>query len=57
MIGYVADLAFYYVPDMSGIVGLNWRLVSYICLSELSISCHGIISDTGEVSIAMLHQN
>ncbi|KAI1863971.1 uncharacterized protein JN550_009250 [Neoarthrinium moseri] len=27
MVGYVADLAFYYVPDMSGIVGLNWRLM------------------------------
>lgn len=27
MIGYVADLAFYNVPDQSGIVGLNWRLM------------------------------
>ncbi|KAJ0304153.1 hypothetical protein COL516b_006043 [Colletotrichum fioriniae] len=27
MMGYVADLAFYYVPDKSGIVGLNWRLM------------------------------
>lgn len=27
MMGYVADLAFYYVPDQSGIVGLNWRLM------------------------------
>ncbi|GKT86954.1 hypothetical protein Ct61P_04804 [Colletotrichum tofieldiae] len=25
MLGYVADLAFYYVPDRGGIVGLNWR--------------------------------
>lgn len=25
--GYVADLAFYNVPDQSGIVGLNWRLM------------------------------
>lgn len=27
MMGYVADLAFYYVPDQGGIVGLNWRLM------------------------------
>ncbi|KIY63462.1 hypothetical protein CYLTODRAFT_382256 [Cylindrobasidium torrendii FP15055 ss-10] len=27
MMGYVADLAFYSVPDQSGIVGLNWRLM------------------------------
>lgn len=27
MLGYVADLAFYYVPDQSGITGLNWRLM------------------------------
>ena len=27
MIGYVADLAFYHVPDQSGITGLNWRLM------------------------------
>jgi MFS family permease len=25
MVGYAADLAFYKVPDSSGIVGLNWR--------------------------------
>lgn len=27
MMGYVADLAFYRVPDLSGIPGLNWRLM------------------------------
>lgn len=27
MVGYVADLAFYHIPDLSGIVGLNWRLM------------------------------
>lgn len=27
MLGYVADIAFYNVPDQSGIVGLNWRLM------------------------------
>ncbi|KAF4877176.1 putative polyol transporter 2 [Colletotrichum siamense] len=26
-LGYVADLALYYVPDSSGITGLNWRLM------------------------------
>ncbi len=25
--GYVADLAFYKVPDTKGVVGLNWRLM------------------------------
>lgn len=27
MLGYAADLAFYKVPDSSGIVGLNWRIM------------------------------
>lgn len=27
MIGYVADLAFYGVPDTPGVTGLNWRLM------------------------------
>lgn len=27
MLGYVADLAFYHVPDPPGITGLNWRLM------------------------------
>jgi hypothetical protein len=27
LLGYVADLAFYEVPDRSGIIGLNWRLM------------------------------
>jgi hypothetical protein len=27
MVGYIADLAFYFLPDMSGIIGLNWRLM------------------------------
>lgn len=27
MLGYVADLAFYAVPDKPGITGLNWRLM------------------------------
>lgn len=27
MVGYAADLAFYYVPDHPGVTGLNWRLM------------------------------
>ncbi|KAK7205348.1 MFS sugar transporter [Myxozyma melibiosi] len=27
MLGYVADVAFYYVPDKHNITGLNWRLM------------------------------
>ena len=27
MLGYVSDLAFYKVPDSSGIIGLNWRII------------------------------
>ena len=27
MFGYVADLAFYHVPDKPGITGLHWRLM------------------------------
>ncbi|KAL1742659.1 hypothetical protein HDZ31DRAFT_65768 [Schizophyllum fasciatum] len=37
MIGYVADLAFYYVPD-HGIQGLNWRLMlGSACLPPLIV--------------------
>lgn len=43
MMGYVFDLAFYYVPDRSGIEGLNWRLMLgsalipalFVCLQVL----------------------
>lgn len=27
MLGYVADLIFYHVPDTPNITGLNWRLM------------------------------
>ncbi|KAK9461966.1 uncharacterized protein V1516DRAFT_673407 [Lipomyces oligophaga] len=27
MVGYIADVAFYYVPDKHNITGLNWRLM------------------------------
>lgn len=27
MLGYVADLIFYHVPDKHNITGLNWRLM------------------------------
>jgi hypothetical protein len=33
MLGFVADLAFYHVPDKSGIIGLNWRLMMGMSLS------------------------
>ncbi|KAK9417522.1 putative Major facilitator superfamily (MFS) profile domain-containing protein [Seiridium unicorne] len=39
MIGYVADLAFYYVPDMSGIIGLNWRLMMGSAMIPAVIVC------------------
>jgi hypothetical protein len=28
MVGYAADLAFYYVPDKPGVTGLNCKLMS-----------------------------
>ena len=27
MLGYAADLAFFYVPDTAGVTGLNWRIM------------------------------
>jgi MFS family permease len=27
MMGYIADIALYYVPDTSAVTGLNWRLM------------------------------
>ncbi|KAH8677374.1 hypothetical protein BX600DRAFT_408732 [Xylariales sp. PMI_506] len=39
MIGYVADLAFYFVPDMSGIIGLNWRLMMGSAMLPAVIVC------------------
>ena len=39
MIGYVADLAFYFVPDQSGIIGLNWRLMMGSAMLPAVIVC------------------
>lgn len=38
-VGYAADLAFYQVPDSSGIVGLNWRLMLASALLPAVIVC------------------
>lgn len=39
MLGYVADLAFYYVPDRSGITGLNWRLMMASAMLPAIVVC------------------
>ncbi|KAI9690870.1 MAG: hypothetical protein M1822_008489 [Bathelium mastoideum] len=39
MLGYVADLAFYYVPDQSGITGLNWRLMMGSAMLPAIVVC------------------
>ncbi|KAI1766560.1 hypothetical protein GGR53DRAFT_200578 [Hypoxylon sp. FL1150] len=39
MIGYVMDLAFYEVPDLSGIIGLNWRLMMGSALIPAVLVC------------------
>lgn len=39
-VGYAADLAFYHVPDSSGITGLNWRLMmGSACLPAIIVVC------------------
>lgn len=39
MVGYIADLAFYFVPDRSGIVGLNWRLMMGSAMIPAVVVC------------------
>lgn len=39
MFGYAADLAFFKVPDQSGIVGLNWRLMMGSAMFPAVIVC------------------
>ncbi|KAK8130245.1 hypothetical protein PG999_002625 [Apiospora kogelbergensis] len=39
MVGYVADLAFFFVPDKSGISGLNWRLMMGSAMIPAVIVC------------------
>jgi sugar porter (SP) family MFS transporter len=39
MVGYAADLAFYYVPDHPGVTGLNWRLMMASAMLPAVIVC------------------
>lgn len=39
MLGYVADLIFYKVPDPSGVVGMNWRLMMASAMFPAVIVC------------------
>ncbi|KAI9805450.1 MAG: hypothetical protein M1825_000701 [Sarcosagium campestre] len=39
MVGYMADLAFYYVPDKANITGLNWRLMMGSAMMPAVIVC------------------
>ncbi|KAI1646487.1 uncharacterized protein F4817DRAFT_316729 [Daldinia loculata] len=39
MLGYVMDLAFFDVPNLSGIIGLNWRLMMGSALIPAVIVC------------------
>lgn len=39
MVGYAADLAFYYVPDTAHITGLNWRLMMASAMLPAVIVC------------------
>ena len=39
MLGFVADLAFYNVPDLSNIQGLNWRLMMGSAMIPAVIVC------------------
>jgi hypothetical protein len=39
MLGYVADIAFYNVPDTVNITGLNWRLMMSSAMFPAVIVC------------------
>ena len=39
MVGYIADLAFYKVPDQPHVVGLNWRLMMGSAMLPAVIVC------------------
>jgi hypothetical protein len=39
MVGYAADLMFYYVPDSPGVTGLNWRLMMASAMFPAVIVC------------------
>jgi MFS family permease len=39
MLGYVADLALYYVPDTATVTGLNWRLMMGSAMLPAVVVC------------------
>ncbi|KAK3713947.1 hypothetical protein LTR37_008197 [Vermiconidia calcicola] len=39
MLGYAADLAFFYVPDTAGVTGLNWRIMMASAMFPAVIVC------------------
>lgn len=39
MVGYASDLAFYKVPDVPGITGLNWRIMMASAMFPAVIVC------------------
>ncbi|KAF1808884.1 hypothetical protein P152DRAFT_206953 [Eremomyces bilateralis CBS 781.70] len=39
MVGYIADLALYYVPDTPGVHGLNWRLMMGSAMLPAVVVC------------------
>ena len=44
MFGYAADLAFFKVPDQSGIVGLNWRIMMASAMFPALVVCGFVFS-------------
>lgn len=39
MLGYLSDLAFYHVPDMAGVTGLNWRMMMASAMLPAVVCC------------------
>lgn len=39
MLGYLADLAFYHVPDVAGVTGLNWRIMMASAMLPAVVCC------------------
>lgn len=44
MVGYASDLAFFKVPDQSGIVGLNWRIMMASAMFPALLVCTFVFS-------------
>ncbi|KAL7623879.1 hypothetical protein AAE478_005435 [Parahypoxylon ruwenzoriense] len=55
MMGYVMDLAFFEVPDLSGIVGLRWRLMMGSAMIPAVFVC-AMVYFTPEVSSVALYR-